>query len=202
MKKIILTAGILISMTIGCSEADTTTFNESELLISKSATIPYAEQFPYITVENMNSLQQFNRDNDIHNKSYDTSVSWQYFDSLYSPTLSGDIKENLGFIILVKKDLIAAVNQNPNNSVYSDALKKYVDILIGESYIGYTTLYFALDALKTIDADFVSNRASKIDKYSKFDSFQPGIIEDESVDESTLAKITSNYQILTKIQLL
>lgn len=204
MKKITITAGILLSLIVSCNNTDSliTKDTESTVFIPKSTIVPYTSQLPYITVEDMAALQQFDDTKSIYTNIEDATVSWQYFDGLYNESLAGDIKENIGYIILAKKDLIALVNQYQADPLYSDALKKYVDILIDEEYIGYTTLYYALDAIKNVDSQFASERAKEILRYAAGNNFHSGIIQDGDVDQATLAKITSDYNILESMKTL
>lgn len=211
MKKIIVTGAFLLFLVaIGCSESGDVTTSTNETVNTKSNLFTYKEQLSLITVEDEDIADEFVINNNIEENVEDQNIDWTYFDALYSDNLPGDIKEKLGYIILAKKDLIGLLKNDPTNTTYIAAVKKYINILVDEKYIGFTVLQSALVELETADgnyASYVDETAQKIVKYGRSE-YPFADIESQSspsdmgISQEEYDKLVQNYQDLGNIELL
>lgn len=213
MKKILITGSLLvILLAVGCNDdkavAASTVSEETAMTVNSANT--YRNQLPYVMVENQATAEEFDEKNSVTEKTEDSNTDWNYFDSLYADTLPGDIKEELGYTILVKKDLIGLLNSSPANATYRAGVKKYIDILVAEKYIGYCALYNAMDALQKADsaayAGFIKDMKTKIVAYGKEDTWHKDIVsssvKNSSLDQQSYDKVVENYSYRAKIQTL
>lgn len=132
----------------------------------------------------------------------DSKIDWTYFDKQYNEGLSNPKKQDIAYIILCKKDLIGQVNKNPDNAELVSALKKYTDVLVQTEYIGYTSLYYALQTLKPVDAAFTKEKAAEILKYAKNDTTHADFINDKEMmekDREMYDKFVANFKYVSRI---
>lgn len=98
------------------------------------------------------------------------------------------------------------MNDEPTNTTLVTALKKHVDNLVSTNYIGYTALYFALDALNNTGTEtaYVKSKAAQIALYAANDPFHPDMIAAGPTEVGTelYEKIENNYNYLSEIALL
>ncbi|MFP9117830.1 hypothetical protein ACLI08_08585 [Flavobacterium sp. RNTU_13] len=164
----------------------------------------YKTQLMYLSVDNDDDLGIFDLEYNLIEKQDDANVSWKYFDQLYNNSLRASAKQQLAYIILVKKDLIGMVKDNPQDAEKVAALKKYVHILCKGEYTGFTTLYFALDALKAAgETDFVNQVAAKVYAYGKNEGWHKGVIEGgvETIgSQASYDKVVSDFTFVDKIK--
>jgi|GEM_PF-5727656 len=164
----------------------------------------YKTQLMYLSVDNDDDLGIFDLEYNLIEKQDDANVSWKYFDQLYNASLRASAKQQLAYIILVKKDLIGMVKDNPQDAEKVAALKKYAHILCKGQYTGFTTLYFALDALKAAgETDFVNQVAAKVYAYGKNEGWHKGVIEGgvETIgSQASYDKVVSDFTFVDKIK--
>lgn len=196
---------IASSLSIACSEKaeqkETSENRVSEKPLSDNERQAYMNQMPLIksTVEDR---KEDTTTRVGYTDAEDSKTDWLYFDKQYNDGLSNPKKQEIAYIILCKKDLIGQVNKNPDNKVLVAALKKYTNILVETNYIGYTSLYYALQTLKPIDEVFVKEKAEAILTYAKNDTFHTDIINDSKnmeVDKNTYDKFVENFKYISRI---
>ncbi|AWH85950.1 hypothetical protein HYN59_12900 [Flavobacterium album] len=75
--------------------------------------------------------------------------------------------------------------------------------MINTNYIGYTALYYALDALNNTgtEATYVKSKAAKIAEYAANDPFHPDMIDagPTEIGADLYGKIEDNYNHVSKI---
>lgn len=135
----------------------------------------------------------------------DTKTDWTFFDKIYKDDMSRPEKQYLSFLILNIKDLIGVTKQDLSNKKNVDALKKYVNVLANEEYIGYTILFNALDVLKDTDSEFVKTQAAKIVAYAKNDSMSLNVINDKELQNHPekpdhIDEMIANYGYVKQIE--
>lgn len=163
----------------------------------------YMNQFMYLEVTDADAQAQFDMENEIIANQSDATVDWTYFDKLYTTSLSSSVQVELAYSILSKKDLVSLVYDNPNDQTYVSALKKYVNVLTANGYLGYTLIYSALDALKAAKEDtFVASQAAIIKTYGANDTWHTGVIAggyQTMGTQDAYDKVVSDFTYLEKI---
>ncbi|OYQ32140.1 hypothetical protein CHU92_14810 [Flavobacterium cyanobacteriorum] len=199
-------ASLLIAF--GCADNSSHVGTDTESTIKPStkrvASINYTEQIPFVTVNDIEAFGDFEEANSIQAKIDDPSVTWETFDALYSNSLASDVKQNLLYLILVKKDFIGYVKQYPT-SKNIEKLKKYITDLVAEKYIGFTVLYESLKALQQVSSShskFVSQKADQIEMYATEAVFHQDMLNqgiDGGISQVTYDKIQSDLANLRNI---
>lgn len=197
---------IACNLNTGCSKKETLKETQ-EFHISEKSLFPeekqaYMSQISFVTSTEADRKIDSAIDVKLLEKADDPTVDWTYFDKVFNDGLSNPKKQDIGYAILCKKDLIGQVNKNPENTELVAALKKYVDILVKTEYIGYTSLYFALQTLKSIDQAFAKEKAVAILKYAKKDTVHTDIInhkENMDIDKVTYDKYLENFKYVSRI---
>lgn len=191
---------------IACSEnSDSNNSNNDKQLSvrSRESSPAYLDQIPFVTASDTIVDGSFVLDHYFYENVEDSNVSWTYFDNLYSNSLDNSIKQKISYVVLCKKDLIGLVYDNPSDSALSTALKKHVDNLVNTKYLGYTALYYALDALNETgkETTYVKNVAAEIALYAAEDEFHPEMINAGSseVGAQLYGQIEDNYTHISKI---
>ncbi|MFP9113675.1 hypothetical protein ACLI1A_07015 [Flavobacterium sp. RHBU_3] len=166
----------------------------------------YKTQLMYVEVANEDAQAGFDLEHNISGKQDDTKVGWEYFDGLYKPSLSATAKQQLAYAILVKKDLIGAVKNNPDDANNVAALKKYVGVLAETKYTGFTALYYALDALEAAgETEFVHKTAQVVYGYGKNESWHTDVIKggvSTVGKQDYYNKVVSDFTFVDKIKLM
>ncbi len=192
------------AIVIACS--DNSGSNDSNLKHAsayRESSAAYLDQIPFVTAADTIVDGSFVVHNDFYQNVEDKNVSWTYFDNLYNASLESSIKQKISYVVLCKKDLIGLVNEDPNNATLVTALKRHIDNLVETEYLGYTALYFALDALQNTGKDFnyIEDKAAEIVLYAGNDLFHPEMINAGSseVGEELYDKIVDNHDYVAKI---
>ncbi len=210
MKKIIRTvafASLLIAL--GCAENSTEINESAESGISLSTkrlnnSIDYTEQMPFVVIVDSDVYTDFEDVNDLQTKIEDPSVSWTAFDALYSSSLPDDVKQNLIYIILAKKDFIGYVKQDPKASNIAK-LEGYITALVDTKYIGFTVLYESLKALQQVSANhntYITQKVDDIELYATDAIFHQDMLDQGvgvGLDQLTYDKIESDLANLANI---
>lgn len=210
MKKIIRTvafASLLIAL--GCAENSTEINESAESGISLSTkrlnnNIDYTEQMPFVVMVDSDVYTDFEDVNDLQTKIEDPSVSWTAFDALYSSSLPDDVKQNLIYIILAKKDFIGYVKQDPKASNIAK-LEGYITALVDTKYIGFTVLYESLKALQQVSANhntYITQKVDDIELYATDAIFHQDMLDQGvggGLDQLTYDKIESDLANLANI---
>lgn len=192
---------------VACSDSsDGTEETTNNVQFNAKSTPAYMNQMPFVMGGDSETDGHFDLDNNLMISMENPSVSWTYFDNLYNSSLKTSVKQRLSYIILVKKDLIGLVDANPSNTTLVTALKKHVDNLVGSSYIGYTSLYYALDALNRVSGQtsYVDAKAAQIVSYAANDPFHPDMIQagPTEIGQDLHDKLVANYAYVTQISAL
>lgn len=198
-----LLKGALVSLFFLNTACSVNTANVKSLNTNQA----YLNQIPFVSGGDAEVDGQFMVNNDLIQKEMDPNVTWTYFDNLYNNSLPNSIKQELSYSILCKKDLIGLVKTGPYNATLVAALKKHVDNLVQTEYLGYTSLYFALDALKSTGEEdaYIKDKAAAIAKYAFNDPFHPDMIAGgvSGVGSQELYdKFVDNYSYVSKIETL
>lgn len=198
-----LLKGALVSLFFVNTACSVNTANVKSLNTNQA----YLKQMSFITGGDSDADFDFLLEHEVTQKSDDLSVDWTYFDNLYSGSLQNSIKQDLSYIVLCKKDLIGLVKKHPSDASLITALKKHVDNLVETKYLGYTSLYCALEILDLIgdEDDFVKAKATAIVQYASNDPFHPYMIEGgvSGVGSQELYdKFVDNYSYVSKIETL
>ena len=214
MKKILLPAMLLLLCFSSCLKNDEgktaqekTTSNivkkdASHRTFQNSGYNDYRGQLLYLTGEG-EDLTAFEAENDFDTKINDATVSWVYFDNLYNTNRSKIVQQDIAFHVLATKDLVGLSNQDPRNTLYLDAIKKYIDVLTASQYIGYSVLYESLNTLKTSSPAYVKDKASEIVAYAAADTFHDELINGEyGTDSKYIAKAREDFANLKNISAL
>lgn len=209
MKKIIRTvviASLLIAF--GCAEnsneVNTSTESGISLSTKRLNSIDYTEQMPFVVMIDKDIYDDFEDVNDLQSKIDDTSVTWTTFDALYSSSLPDDVRQNLAFIILAKKDFIGYVKQNPT-STNVGKLQKYITDLVDTEYIGFTVLYESLKALQQVSVNhntYIAQKVDAIELYATDAVFHQDMLDQGvggGIDQLTYDKIESDLANLANI---
>lgn len=159
----------------------------------------YLGQLPYIVSNYADEVPEFNTQHEIAQKVSDSTVTWEYFDSLYSEELSLAQKQNVAILVLSVKDLISLARADPRNDYYQDALTKYVDVLVDSRYFGYCLLYSALEQCQ--DPSYQKRKAIDILNYSIGESFHHTFLNNPDLPEDwQQRKVEEDLGFLSKIR--
>ncbi len=139
----------------------------------------YLGQLPYIVAGSAGEISEFNTEFEIADKVTDSTVTWEYFDSIYSDDLTEAEKQNVAVFVLRNKDLIGLARGNPQNARYQRALTKYIGVLVDSKYFGYCLLYSALEQCN--DPDYAKRKAAEIVRYSVTETFHQTFLNDPAV---------------------
>jgi hypothetical protein len=190
----------------GCSKKEplkeSQELHVAEKLLSEEERQAYMNQMPLVTSTKNDRVSDTTEDISYIEYADDSKIDWTYFDKQFNEGLSNPKKQQIAFIILCKKDLIGQVNKQPDNAELVTALKKYTDVLVKAEYIGYTSLYYALQTLKPIDAAYAKEKAAAILKYAKKDTFHTDYINDKEnmdIDKKQYDKFVENFKYVSRI---
>ncbi|MCO6146564.1 hypothetical protein [Flavobacterium sp. NRK1] len=197
---------IVCILNTGCSKKESQKENQelqhAERLLSETEREAYMNQMPLVASTEKDRKKDMSKEPKFFGYQNVSKFGWHHFDKLYNDSLSNPTKQDIGYIILCKKDLIGQVNKQPDNAELVAALKKYVDVLTRTEYMGYTSLYYALQTLKPIDEAYVKEKSAVILKYAKKDTFHPMMINDKenmNTDKKTYNKCVENFKYISRI---
>jgi hypothetical protein len=159
----------------------------------------YLGQLPYIEVGYIDEISEFNTEFEIAEKVSDSTVTWEYFNSLYKDDLTIAQKQNVALFVLRNKDLISLAREHPDNVRYQRALAKYVDVLVDTKYFGYCLLYAALEQCG--DAKYAKQKAAEIVEYSITETFHQSFLNDPTVSADwRYRKVEEDLTYLSKLR--
>lgn len=159
----------------------------------------YLGQLPYIVSNYADEVAVFNTEHELAEKVRDSTVTWEYFDSIYSEDLPTCQKQNIAVFVLRSKDLIGLARDNPRNIVYQDAITKYLNILSTTKYFGYCLLYAALEQCH--DEEFKKQIAINILNYSVGEIFHQTFLNNpDRKDDWQSRKVEEDLTYLSRIR--
>jgi len=216
MKKVLALALVLLTM-ISCrqkNENDVQRFGEPIITTVGTSTggtkksdnsfydftqAGYLGQLPYITANSASEISEFNTEFELSRKVPDSTITWEYFDTLYADSLSTAQKQNVAVFVLRSKNLIALAREHPDNVKYKKALTKYIDVLVETSYFGYCLLYAALE--QCTDSNYAKQRAAEIVDYSITETFHQSFLSDPAVSADwRYRKVEEDLTYLSKLR--
>lgn len=159
----------------------------------------YSGQLPYIVSNDAGEVSEFNTQYELAEKVRDSTVTWEYFDSLYSEELTTGQKQNIGVFVLRTKNLIGLARDDPRNATYQTAIRKYVDVLVSTKYFGYSLLYAALEQCQ--DTGYKKRKAIEVVNYSIGESFHQTFLNNpELPDDWRQQKVEEDLTYLSKLR--